>query len=281
MNKRSSNAVRLGVMTALCALSTMTCVRAAVVLNVAGDRPSSTDHAQILHFDLGPVPFHGSTDPIMAVGLFGDANFVAAPTAHPEPYIRIVDPLPAPSSVVQTKRPAVSATFSVPVDLTTFKLTLDGQDVSSSTIVSSTDFLFAPAYDLAAAAHTVRVVVFSSDGVLLNRTWTFTSGAGGPNNYLTSIAPAEGSSVDDAFTVSGVTRPNSRVYIAVAGSTDMGGSNRINTGRYSAEIVANASGEFSQRLSINIATGGTATVRITSVASATDAAATVMLHLHG
>jgi Copper amine oxidase N-terminal domain len=184
---------------------------------------------------------------------------------------------PASNAVVPARRPAVSAQFSQAVDPNSVKVTLDDRDVSQTTYVSSSGFLFSPPYDLGASVHTVRVSGKSADdGTPFTDYWSFTSGTSAQSNYITNVSPPNGTGLTSgSFTVSGTTLPYATVHIAVVGSASVGGMFRVNTGSYSADVSADSSGQFSQTVNINTVAGGQVGVRITSTAPATNAGATV------
>src|ERR1700687_1012076 len=73
----------------------------------------------------------------------------APPPPPPPASITLTNLRPADGGVVQSNRPAVSGSFSAAVDPNSVRITLDGRDVSSTTYVSKSDFLFTPTYDLA------------------------------------------------------------------------------------------------------------------------------------
>ena len=199
----------------------------------------------------------------------------------PKPAVDLTNLRPAANGVTEARRPAVSASFTQPVDPNTVKVTLDDRDVSSTSYVSSNSFLFSPSYDLTASQHTVRVTGKTSDGVTFDKFWTFTSGTSTTQNFINSVSPSDGTTVGGTFTVSGVTLPSSKVHITAVGTADMGGYFRVSTGSYDADVIADSSGHFSQQVSINVLSGGDVGVRITSVAPTTNAAATVTHHYHG
>ena len=190
---------------------------------------------------------------------------------------------PRSGGSVQVARPAISGSFSEAVDPNSVRLTLDGRDVSSTTYVSKNDFLFTPPYDLSQATHTVEVKGTSAAGVTFDRAWSFTSGAtsntGAAVNYLRNLLPTDGSTVGSTFTVSGTTLPNSTVHIAATGSELLGGVLLVGLGTYTADAQADGNGRFSQSVSVQVPSGGRVSVRLTSIAPNTNAAATVTLNL--
>jgi hypothetical protein len=204
-----------------------------------------------------------------------------APTATPADSVAITSMHPASGGVALSKRPAVSGNFSRPVDPNSVRITLDGRDVSSTSYVSSTTFLFSPPYDLEASEHTVRVTGKDGDGNPFDRSWSFTSGTSATLNYVTNVSPANGTTVGGSFTVSGTTLPNSVVHILAVGTANMGGYFTVSTGSYNADVTADSNGNFSQLVTLNVVSGGDIGVRLTSVAPTTNAAATVTMHFHG
>jgi len=207
-----------------------------------------------------------------------------APSTQPPASVNLTNLQPANGGYVQVARPAVSGSFSEAVDPNSVKLTLDGRDVSSTTYVSKNDFLFTPPYDLSQATHTVEVKGTSAAGAAFDRTWSFTLGATSNTNaavnYLRNLLPADGSAVGNTFTVSGRTLPNSTVHIAATGSALFGGILRVGLGTYTTDVQADGNGRFSQSVSLQVPSGGSIGVRITSIAPNTNAGATVTLNLH-
>ncbi len=201
-------------------------------------------------------------------------------TATPGTSVSILNMHPAADTVTAARRPGVSGQFSKSVDPNSVRVTLDGRDVSSTTYVSSTQFLFSPPYDLEPTTHTVRVTGRDADGNAFDRTWSFTSGTSSAQNYVTAVTPASGTTVGSTFTVAGTTVPNAHVHIVAVGTANMGGIFTVSTGSYSADVIADSSGHFSQAISLNAVSGGDVGVRITSVAPNTNAAATVTMQYH-
>lgn len=194
--------------------------------------------------------------------------------------VSITDLHPGNGATVSTRRPAISGTFSNPVDPNSVRITLDGRDVSSTTYVSSTTFLFSPPYDLDATSHTVHVTGKDTNGTGLDQSWSFTSGTTAAANSITDISPASGTTVGGTFTITGTTLPNSRVHVTAVSTANMGGYFTVSTGSYDADVIADASGHFSQQVTMNVVSGGDIGVRLTSIAPGTNASATVTMHYH-
>ena len=90
--------------------------------------------------------------------------------------ISLSDLRPASGAVVSAKAPAVSGSFSAPVDPNSVRITLDGRDVSSTTDISPNNFLFSPPYALTPQQHTVHITGRGQDGSNFDQSWSFTSG---------------------------------------------------------------------------------------------------------
>lgn len=222
------------------------------------------------------VDFNGNNN-VVTITMAG----APAPTPTAATSVTILNLRPASGATVSTRRPAISGTFSKAVDPNSVRITLDGRDVSSTSYVSSTTFLFSSPYDLDATTHTVRVTGKDSDGGAFDQSWSFTSGTTAALNYITNISPANGTTVGGSFIVSGVTLPNSRVHITALGTANMGGYFTVSTGSYDADVTADSSGHFSQQVTINIVSGGDIGVRLTSIAPTTNSSSTVTMHYHG
>jgi Copper amine oxidase N-terminal domain/CopC domain len=191
--------------------------------------------------------------------------------------VHLLNLTPASDAVVSAKAPAVSATFSASVDPNSVHITLDGRDVSSTTDISSTDFLFSPPYPLTPDRHTVRVTGTAKDGSTFDQSWSFTSGTSVVPNYITNIHPANGTTVGNSFTLSGTTLPNSAVHIVAIPSALIGGIFPVTSGTYVADLKADGSGHFAQAVGISTVPGGNVAVRITSVAPTTNESKTIDL----
>ena len=194
------------------------------------------------------------------------------------PAVALTNLNPSDGGVVQSSKPAISASFSQPVDPNSVKVTLDDRDVTSSTAISPGDLLFTPPYALPTASHTVRVVGTSKAGVGFDKSWSFTSGTSTIDNYIRDVLPTDGSTVGGTFTVSGTVLPNSHVHIVAASKATYGGVFVMPAGSYNADLTADSYGHFSQVVTITVVGGGDVTVRITASRSGSSSA-TVTLHL--
>ncbi len=199
---------------------------------------------------------------------------------QPSAAVTLKNVVPAANAIVQADRPAVSGSFSSPVDPNSVRITLDGRDVSSTTDISGTNFLFTPPYALVATQHTVRVTGTSTAGATFDQSWSFTSGGSKSSNYITNLSPANGSTVGGTFTVSGTTMPDSAVHIVVIPTAVIGGVFAITNGTFVADVAANSGGSFSQSVNVQTVPGGKVTIRITSVAPSTNQSKTVDIVLN-
>ncbi len=193
--------------------------------------------------------------------------------------VQLLDLTPASGSVVAAQSPAVSASFSSAVDPNSVHISLDGRDVSNTSDISGTNFLFTPPYALTAQQHTVRVTGTSTSGASFAQSWSFTSGTNAVGNYLKNLSPGNGSTVGNNFTVSGRTLPNSAVHIVVIPTAVFGGVFAVTSGTYVSDLTADSSGLFSQVVNVQTVSGGKVGVRITSVAPSKESA-TVSLSLN-
>ena len=191
--------------------------------------------------------------------------------------ITLVNLAPANGAVVAAKAPAVSGSFSSAVDPNSVHITLDGRDVSSTTDISPNNFLFSPPYALTPQSHTVRVTGRGASGVGFDQSWSFTSGTSVATNYINSVEPSNGNKVSSSFTLSGTTMPNSSVHIVAVPTQFIGGVFPVTSGTYVADLKADASGHFSQTVSINATPGGSVAVRVTSVAPNSNESKTIDL----
>jgi len=204
---------------------------------------------------------------------------VSLGSAPPPPSNILINLHPAQDAVVPANRPAVSGSFSAPVDPNTVHITLDGRDVSATTDIARDNFLFTPVYDLTPDKHTVRITGKTESGQSFDESWSFTSGTSIVPNYITNLKPANGSTVGNTFTISGTTLPGSAIHIVVIPTAIFGGVFRISSGTYTADVTADSNGHFSQDVTVQTVPGGNVAVRITSIAPVTKQSKTVDLNL--
>lgn len=193
--------------------------------------------------------------------------------------VDLLDRKPAPDSTVKASTPTISARFSKPVDANSVTLSLDGRTVGSRDFYNSADaFSYVPPPGLPAAKHAIRVTGKSSDGVPFDRTWSFFTGSSGAIS-VTITKPAEGQRVGASFTITGKTAPNAHVRVAAAADVNVvGGIVRVPTGSQVNYTTADASGNFSQDVTLPAVAGGRVVVVIQATAP-NGASASKQLHL--
>ena len=109
------------------------------------------------------------------------------------------------------------------------------------------------------------------------RVVSINGGSGAPNvtvtpqppavaNFIRISSPAAGTKVGANFTLSGRTRPNSRVTVAARGQALIGGVLPVNGGTYNNTTTADNTGYFSLNVTIQAVPGGNAQVTVRSVA---------------
>jgi hypothetical protein len=228
---------------------------------------------------LGANVAYDDTSRTVTIGMGGGGYVAPTPTTPTQ--VSLQNLRPQDGSVTPSSRPAVSGTFSAPVEPNGVRILLDGRDVSGAAYVSSTDFLFTPGYDLAAQRHTVEISGRAQNGGTFDRTWSFSSGVAANANFLTNLRPVNGATIGQTFTVSGTTLPNAKVRIAVTGAIRNGNVFRAVTGTYTTDIQADASGRFSQTINVSDVGGGPqVAVQITSTDPNSGAGATATLNVH-
>ncbi|MDQ2907967.1 MAG: copper amine oxidase N-terminal domain-containing protein [Candidatus Eremiobacteraeota bacterium] len=230
---------------------------------------------------LGATVNYDAANRIVAIGTNGmPANTAAAPVATAaSSALRIRNESPARNSYVQSTRPTIQTDFSTPANANSVHVTLDGRDVTSATTISTTGVVYTPQSDLQSSKHTVMVSGKDANGASFDRSWSFTSGTTAPTNSVTITSPANGSTVGGTFTISGHTTPNARVHIVAGSAASIGGIFAFNTGGYTGDTIADASGDFSQQVSLQTISGGQIGVTVTSTDPATKASAERKLRL--
>jgi len=234
---------------------------------------------------LGATVNYDAANQIVAIGTNGTntnaAPAAAAPTNAAKSALHLVENAlqPGRNGYVQSTKPTIQATFSQHADPNSVHVTLDGRDITATTTISDTGIVYTPQSDLQNSKHTVRVSGKDASGVAFDRGWPFTSGTTQPTNSVTISSPADGAAVGGAFTVSGHTTPNARVHIVAGSAASFGGILHFGTGTYTGDTLADASGNFSQQVSLQTVPGGQIGVTVTSTDPATKASAQKTLRL--
>ncbi|MDQ6932165.1 MAG: copper amine oxidase N-terminal domain-containing protein [Candidatus Eremiobacteraeota bacterium] len=223
---------------------------------------------------LGSTVNYDNSTRVVAIKSGGAPAPVASSNA-----VDLLERKPGPETSVKASTPTISARFSKSVDPNSVTLALDGRTVGSRDFYNSADaFSYVPPAALPAAKHTIRVTGKSSDGASFDRSWSFFTGSSGAIS-LTVIKPAEGQRVGASFTITGRTAPNAHVRVAAAADVNVvGGIVRVPTGSQVNYTTADASGNFSQDVSLPALAGGRVVVVI-QVTAPNGASASKQLHL--
>ncbi|HLJ82843.1 MAG TPA: copper amine oxidase N-terminal domain-containing protein, partial [Candidatus Eremiobacteraceae bacterium] len=250
---------------------------------VVNGQPQTLDVAPFLVGSRTLVPLRFISQALgAAVDYASDSDTVTITSGSPgatAAAVTLTNLNPADQGVVQSNKPAISATFSQSVDPNSVKVLLDDRDVTSATAISPTDVLFTPPYSLAAQSHTVKVEGTSAAGATFSQSWSFTSGTSTAQNYVNVSTPAQGATVGGTFTVAGTALPGSHIHIVAASVALYGGVFRVPSGSYAADLTADSTGAFSQVVTIQVTGGGAVTVRITA-SKQNSSSATVTLNLN-
>jgi hypothetical protein len=181
--------------------------------------------------------------------------------------ISLADEQPARGATVTSRRPTIGASFAGgTADPNSVRVVLDQTDITNNSTRSPRGFLYVPNGALTPGAHRVQVSGSDTNGNPFNRSWTFSSGTSTATaGQIVNLRPANGATVPNQFTVAGRTSPNARVTIQV-GQTN-GRTNTVggllgqilgvggNTNTAAVTVTADASGRFSQQVSINAPSG--------------------------
>lgn len=111
-------------------------------------------------------------DHISYINLTGDS---AVSSSYIEPP-RLENRLPSPGSTVNDGRPHIGVDYTDPawgIDTSSVKVILDGNDVTASSLVTSSFIAYVPAQTLADGMHTVQVIAASLSGQVTQDSWSF------------------------------------------------------------------------------------------------------------
>jgi hypothetical protein len=181
--------------------------------------------------------------------------------------LRLIHEEPFDRASIDRKRPEISSTFSSPVIADSVRITIDDRDVTPSAYVSNRSFVFTPEYDLPTGPHVVSVRGRIADGPPFVAQWSFASNAIENPNFITALAPANGTHIGDHFRVRGTTTPNARVRIVATTNvaTDRF-SDEVVQGTQSIAVVADGQGFFEVPFDVDARESGFVDVRVTSTA---------------
>ena len=213
------------------------------------------------------VDYNGNTRTVAIGSPAGPRVVVTPPPAPappppppPPPAQHLIRIEPDRDATVAGARPQIAGTFPVAVDPNDVRVRLDDRDVTPNAYVSARAFSYDPQFDLPYGSHHVSV---RAPGV--EESWTFTNVAATNPNFLTNLAPANGTVVPEELVVSGTTRAASRVQI-VATTNLAVGFNESGQNTVVVDTVAGPDGHFARPLHVPGFGFGGVDVRITSTA---------------
>ena len=228
---------------------------------------------------LGANVNYDGANRIVAISTNGAVAAAPAPAITPNAppagsVVRLSAEQPANGAFVESKRPTIEARFkNGTADPNTLRVSVDGLDVTGSSTRAGDGIVYSPPSDLLVQKHTVRVTGKDTNGAPIDQSWSFTSGTAAAMNVIDKLAPAQDAQVGSSFTVSGHTLPNSRVHIVAGASAQVGGIFAFGTGNYTGDTTSDASGNFSQDVSINTISGGVINLVVTSTEPQTKSSA--------
>jgi copper amine oxidase-like protein/Big-like domain-containing protein len=130
---------------------------------------------------------------------------------------------PQPNSTVTQSRPSIEVQFDRAVDARTVRLSVDGQDVTSSANLYGSQVRYTPNYDLSAGQHQVYVSAQDNQGRSMQQQWSFNvdryannNNNNNNNNAYQTIQVSnlrDGMTVDRVFNVQGQTAPYASVRV--------------------------------------------------------------------
>jgi len=191
------------------------------------------------------------------------SSATARPSAAPSA-VKLTKLQPSAGDVVAAKQPTISADFSQIVDPNSLKIVLDGLDVTAVATRSESGIVYAPPSPLQAAEHVVKVAGKDAAGSAFSKSWKFTSGTEQAKNFVQVLSPGSADAVASTFTLSGKTLPNARIHIVAGGTGSIGGIIAYQSGSYAGDTTADGAGNFSQQVSLNVGSGGSIGVTVTS-----------------
>jgi hypothetical protein len=111
-----------------------------------------------------------------------------------------------------------------------------------------------------------NTVYINGNGVPSTVVTPVPGGQGNPaTNVINRLSPAANSQVSGSFTLSGHTRAGSTVHIVAQSTTAaLGGIFQVPRGNYAIDTTADANGNFSVPISLDVVSGGSVRVQLTS-----------------
>lgn len=217
---------------------------------------------------------------VAIVSTSGVANQTITPQPRTEnSALKLKHETPANGETVASVRPTIEATFSgANANPNSIHMTVDGADVTSDATRSADGVVFSPPSDLLSEEHRVVVSGKDASGHPFQVAWRFTSGTSRAVNYIQNLKPADGGNVPGTFTITGKTLPNSKVELDAGASLSVGNMVAFGGDHERIEAVADANGNFSQQMQLNVAPGETVTLVVTSTAPNTKSSIKVTRH---
>lgn len=189
---------------------------------------------------------------------------------------------PSRNSFTNNQQPVISADFTQSVNPNTITVILDGLDITNQTSRSESGLSYQPPSPLQPMRHTLNVYGNLSNDSRFNEAWNFstnnlqgnTPNQGNvinPNQNTTYTArpvsitsPANNSSIESTFTITGKAASNALIHFEGASSTSIGGILSISTGNYASDTTADAAGNFSKEINIQANSGSLLTMSVTA-----------------
>lgn len=189
----------------------------------------------------------------------------STPAADAPLDIRLLRIEPAPGATLAGRRPEISATFAELVAAATVRVTVDGDDLTADTSITSRSFVANPTRDIAPGTHSVVVTGRTPDKERFEERWTFATSDMPTANFVSGLEPTNGTALGrSAFDVSGYTRPKARLRLVATTSATSPSFNDSSDGSTTVDVVANAKGYFETPLVMVDHGAGLVDVRIVS-----------------
>jgi copper amine oxidase-like protein len=139
------------------------------------------------------VDYDDTSDTVVIVTGLRPGNFAAMTSgpslpAAPKQAPTVEDARPSSGSLIGSPYPSIYARFnggSSAVDPASVRITVDGEDVTGSSTVSSAYVSYTPAAPLMTGQHTVSVTGAADDGTQFSEGWTFRVDEGTTSDYTT------------------------------------------------------------------------------------------------
>lgn len=212
---------------------------------------------------LGAGVNYDSTNQLVALTTSGQAPAAVAGVATPVANI-LRGSQPDRNAYVGSTKPTISSTFRQKAVPSSVRLTLDELDVTRSATLSDSGFVYAPPSPLQSMRHTFVVAGKLASGQDFSEQWTFNTGNVASRDSIVIRAPGDNASVPSNFTVTGRSTPNARIRIVAGATATLGGAFAFGAGNYTGDTTADASGNFSQSVSLQTVSGASIGLTVTA-----------------